>query len=95
MLKQIGIVSVLSLAMVACKATTPPPYEADKAPEDRQDYNGPKGLVQQQKDQSYLIDKAQKDSCEKAKLDWMEAQDGQNAAAMGVAQKQMEQYCKD
>ncbi|MBC3766045.1 hypothetical protein [Neptunicella marina] len=95
MLKQIGIASLLSLAVVACKATTPPPYEADKAPEDRENYNGAKGLVQQQKDQSYLIDKAQKDSCEKAKLDWAEAQSGQNAAAMGVAQKQIEQYCKE
>ena len=39
----------------ACKATQPEPFQIDRAPEDRTEYNGLRGMVQQQKDQNYLM----------------------------------------
>lgn len=61
---------LLSVCMlvVACSATQAPPYEADKAPEDRENYSGAKGLMQQQKDQSYMAKKELSDKCEQAKV---------------------------
>ena len=52
----------------ACNATPPPAYQSDKSPEERTEYNGLKGVAQQQKDQSYLMDKELSDRCIEAKI---------------------------
>jgi len=61
----------LSLAVLlsACSASTPPPYQKDRDPEYRDQYNGAEGLTQQQKDQSYLMNKELSDKCTTAKID--------------------------
>lgn len=49
--------------------TQPEPYQADREPEDRTEYNGLEGIVQQQKDQGYLMSKALRDKCDNARVD--------------------------
>lgn len=56
-------------ALSGCKVTEPPPYQADRAPEDRTQYHGMEGLAQHQKDQRYLMDKELADKCRKATID--------------------------
>ena len=69
---------ILAGALSACNSTTPEPYQADRAPEERTEYNGVKGVLQQQKDQSYLLSKELAEKCENAKIDLAVAQSAQN-----------------
>ncbi|GGF63177.1 hypothetical protein [Alteromonas lipolytica] len=65
-----------------CEATEPEPYQADRAPEERTEYNGWKGLVQQQKDQNYLMSAELRRKCDAARVDLAVAEstgDAQNA----------------
>jgi len=62
------VVSFIIL-LVGCKVTQPSSYQKDRSPEDRNEYNGAEGMVQQQKDQSYLMNKELSDKCEKARID--------------------------
>lgn len=55
--------------LTACGATQPPPYQNDRAPEDRDQYSGAEGLKQQQQDQTHLMNKELADKCTAAKLD--------------------------
>lgn len=57
------------LLLSACGMTQAPPYEADKAPEHRENYSGAKGMAQYGKDQQYLAKKALSDQCEAARVD--------------------------
>ena len=59
----------LIVLLSACGATQPPPYQKDRNPEDRDQYNGAEGMAQYQKDQSYLVSKELSDKCTKAKID--------------------------
>ena len=59
----------LIVLLSACGASQPPPYQQDRKPEDRNQYNGAEGLTQQQKDQTYLMSKALSDKCTTAKID--------------------------
>lgn len=68
MIKYLSLFSIV-LVLQACKATQPEPYQADKAPEQRTEYNGLKGMAQQQKDQNYLMTKELSDKCNNAKID--------------------------
>ena len=69
----------LVFLLSACGATQPPPYQKDRNPEDRDQYNGAEGMVQYQKDQSYLISKELSDKCTKAKIDLAIAETDKNA----------------
>ncbi len=69
---------ILAGALSACNSTTPEPYQTDRAPEERTEYNGVKGVLQQQKDQSYLLSKELSEKCENAKIDLAVAQSAQN-----------------
>ncbi len=75
-LMPISLVVLLS----ACGASQPPPYQQDRAPEDRTQYSGAEGLTQQQKDQSYLMNKELSDKCTVAKIDLAIAQADKNTS---------------
>jgi hypothetical protein len=66
-------IKLLSLSLIvllsACGSNQPPPYQQDRAPEDRDQYSGAEGLTQQQKDQTYLMNKELSDKCTTAKID--------------------------
>lgn len=66
------------LALAACTATEPEPYQADRKPEDRTEYNGLEGALQQQKDQGYLLSKELSEKCENAKIDLAVAESQSN-----------------
>ena len=73
---------LVSLSLVvllsACGAVSPPPYQKDRAPEYRDQYNGAEGLAQQQKDQTYLMNKELSDQCTTAKIDLAIAETDKN-----------------
>lgn len=73
MFKPLSVLSIV-LVLSACKVTEPPPYQADREPEERTEYNGLEGLSQQQKDQSYLMDKELADKCSAARIDYAVAE---------------------
>jgi starvation-inducible outer membrane lipoprotein len=68
MLKPILCLS-LAVLLAGCGATSPPPFEKDKTAQEREYYQGATGLVQQQKDQNYLMNKELSEKCEQARLD--------------------------
>jgi len=51
------ILICFSLLLSACSVTQPLAYQSERTIEKRDQYNGIKGMIQQQKDQVYLIDK--------------------------------------
>ena len=60
--------------LCGCKVTEPPAYQADREPEDRNQYHGLEGLAQYQKDQRYLLDKELSDKCSAARIDYAVAE---------------------
>ena len=64
-----SIIITLIILLVGCNATQPPSYQKDRSPEDRNEYNGLEGMVQQQKDQNYLMSTEIADKCSSAKID--------------------------
>lgn len=70
----------LIILLSACGASQPPPYQKDRAPEDRDQYSGAEGLTQQQKDQTYLMSKELSDKCTKAKVDLAIAKTDKNTS---------------
>lgn len=92
MFRVVAIVSVLWL-LQACEVTQPEPYQADRAPEERTEYNGLEGVVQQQKDQGYLMDKALTDKCNAAKIDLAVAQSNGDTARAKQSQTIIGQAC--
>jgi len=87
--------TLLSVCLIlsACNATQPPPYEADKAPEDRKNYSGAKGLMQHQKDQSYLAKKELSDKCEQAKVSQAVAKKEGNTEEVEKQQEVIDRTC--
>ncbi|MFT6910180.1 MAG: hypothetical protein ACJAS1_006908 [Oleiphilaceae bacterium] len=77
-------IKLLSLSLIvllsACGASQPPPYQQDRAPEDRDQYSGAEGLTQQQKDQTYLMNKELSDKCTAAKIDLAIAETDKNSS---------------
>ncbi|WP_159820422.1 hypothetical protein [Colwellia sp. 20A7] len=70
----------LIVLLSACGATQPPPYQKDRAPEDRDQYSGAQGMSQYQKDQSYLVKKELSDKCTTAKIDLAIAKSDKNTS---------------
>jgi hypothetical protein len=76
------LISILIIAVLSgCSATLAPPYQKDRKPEDRDQYSGVEGMVQQQKDQNYLITKELRDNCFKAKIDLAVAENNEQDIA--------------
>ena len=58
---------VLGVLLVSsCRYTIPPAYQKERSPESRDEYNGAEGMIQYQRDQSYLMRKSR---CEQANKD--------------------------
>ncbi|MFS1703512.1 hypothetical protein [Alteromonas sp. AMM-1] len=57
------------LLLGGCATNYAPPYERDKSPESRTEYNGIKGLAQKQKDQNYLMSLTLQRQCDTARID--------------------------
>lgn len=72
--------SILSLVLLlpACEMTQPEPYQKDRKPEHRTEYNGAEGLAQAQKDKVYLMNKELADKCEQARTALIVAQQDDN-----------------
>lgn len=82
------------LGLTGCKITEPEPYQKDREPEQRTQYNGAEGLVQQQKDQSYLMGKELRDKCEAARVDKLVAESQGDDAAVARQQSIIEKTCR-
>ncbi|MCG7531896.1 hypothetical protein MHM98_11165 [Psychrobium sp. MM17-31] len=74
--------SILSLVLLlpACEMTQPEPYQKDRKPEHRTEYNGAEGLAQAQKDKVYLMNKELADKCEQARTALIVAQENNDTA---------------
>lgn len=70
----------LLVILSACGAKQPAPYQQDRSPETRDQYSGAQGLKQQQKDQSYLMNKELTDKCTAAKVDLAMAEQEKNTS---------------
>ncbi|MDC8829286.1 hypothetical protein [Alteromonas gilva] len=84
-----GLLTLLS----GCGVTQPEPFDAAKSPEERREYNGLKGLVQQQKDQNYLMAAALQQQCDAARVDLAVAQSTGDATAAAAQRKIMANTC--
>ena len=73
--------------MAGCKVTQPPAYQKDRKPENRTEYNGAEGMMQQLKDQNYLMSKELSEKCTNAKIDLVIAESKERKKE---AQKQKE-----
>ena len=62
------------LLLGGCSTSSAPPYEREKSRENRTEYNGLKGLAQQQKDQNYLMSLSLQRQCDAARIDQAVAQ---------------------
>ncbi len=63
------LTGLIILLLSGCSTNSEPPYEREKSPESRTEYNGLKGLAQKQKDQNYLISIELQRQCDTARFD--------------------------
>ena len=83
----------LIVLLSACGAIQSPPYQKDRAPEDRDQYSGVEGLMQQQKDQTYLMTKELSDKCTAAKIDLAVAETDGNLGEIKKQNKLISSTC--
>jgi hypothetical protein len=88
------IISLVAFSLVGCEATSPPPYQKDRSPENRDTYTGAEGAVQWQKDQNYLQKKEVSEKCEKAKLDLLVAQKEGNQEIIETSEQVVKITCQ-
>lgn len=74
--------------------TEPEPYQADRPPENRTEYNGLEGVAQQQKDQGYLMNKELADKCTAARVDLAVAESQGNTTDIQKQQSIISDTCK-
>lgn len=86
--------AVLMLVLAGCQLSPAPPYQEDRKPEDRTQYNGLEGTLQQQKDQGYLMDKTLMKKCDTARIELAIAKTDGNEAAIKVQEAQIRRNCK-
>lgn len=87
------IVGAVTLTLTACGAHRAPPYDKDKRPQDREQYSGVKGYIQQQKDQAFLVKQANKVKCQDARLDLVDAEAGGNSNVIRRVKARLEKLC--
>ena len=88
-----SIMLSLIMLLAACQVTQPPPYQKDRKPEDRTEYNGAEGMVQQQKDQNYLMSKELTDKCTDAKIDLAIAEANKKANEIKKQKSLIKEMC--
>ena len=85
---------LLLILLYGCELTKPEPYQADREPENRTEYNGLEGASQQQRDQSYLMNKELADKCTAAKVDLAVAESQGNTADIQKQKGIISKTCK-
>lgn len=86
--------SVLMLTLAGCQLSPAPAYQENREPEDRTEYNGIEGTLQQQKDQGYLMDKALVKKCDSARIELAIAKTAKNKAAIEESEARIRRHCK-
>lgn len=81
------------IMLFGCASTTPPAYQKNKAPEDRDEYIGAKGATQYLKDQTYIAKKEQQEACNNARIDLAVAESKQDKNEIERQKNLIEQYC--
>lgn len=84
----------LVLAITGCTSAQAPAYQEDRAPENRTEYNGLRGVVQQQRDQNYLMSKTLSEKCNNAKVDLVVAQSQDNKEDMETQKRIINETCR-
>lgn len=92
MIKTLTLIAFVSL-ISACNVTQAPPYEADKAVEDRKMYSGTEGMVQYGKDQNYLAKKELSQKCERARIDLAVAINEDDEKQISIQQGIIQRNC--
>lgn len=88
------ILPLLLILLSGCELTEPEPYQADRPPENRTEYNGLEGVAQQQKDQGYLMNKELADKCTAARVDLAVAESQGNTTDIQKQQSIISDTCK-
>lgn len=88
----IWILAILVLS--ACKATVPEPYQKDREPEQRTEYNGLEGWAQSEKDRAYLMDEELIRKCDSAIVSMAIARSEKNADDIDKFTSEIERTCK-
>lgn len=88
------IFSLVVICFAGCEATSPPAYQKDRTPENRDTYTGAEGAVQWQKDQNYLQQKEVSDKCEQAQLDLLVAQKDINQEIIETSKQVVKITCQ-
>ncbi|MGB2742597.1 MAG: hypothetical protein WBC60_18790 [Cognaticolwellia sp.] len=83
----------LIVLLSACSATQPPPFQKDRSVEDRDQYSGAEGMIQYQKDQSYLMNKELSDKCISARIDLGIAQTDNNTSEIKKQKTLIDNTC--
>lgn len=89
-----AILILSTLALSACKATTPEPYKKDHKPEQRHEYNGLKGWEQSEKDRVYLMNNELKNKCDSAKISLAIAQNDNQTEGIEEFASKIKRVCK-
>lgn len=93
-MRTIVLFALMTGTLSGCTLTQPEPYQADREPEDRTEYNGIEGVTQQQKDQSYLMSKELADKCFDAKVDIAVAESQGDEKAVKMHKRTIKDTCK-
>lgn len=88
------LLPLLLILLSGCELTEPEPYQADRPPENRTEYNGLEGVAQQQKDQGYLMNKELADKCTAARVDLAVAESQGNTTDIQKQQSIISDTCK-
>ena len=88
------LLTLLLILLSGCELTEPEPYQADRPPENRTEYNGLEGVAQQQKDQGYLMNKELADKCTAARVDVAVAESQGNTTDIQKQQSIISDTCK-
>ena len=88
------LLPLLLILLSGCELTEPEPYQADRSPENRTEYNGLEGVAQQQKDQGYLMNKELADKCTAARVDLAVAESQGNTTDIQKQQSIISDTCK-
>lgn len=87
------LTGIIILLLSGCSTNAAPPYEREKSPENRTEYNGLKGLAQKQKDQNYLMSSALQRQCDAARIDLAVAKSTGDEYAAEASQAIIKRTC--
>jgi hypothetical protein len=83
----------LITALSACGSVQAPPYDTQKAPEERKNYTGIEGAKQKVKDQEVIVNKNNQAKCRDAKFDLVDAEAGGESNQIILVKARVLKYC--